>query len=343
MSQVFIAYSRTNRDLALLLKETLQDAGYDVWIDLEDLPASSVWRLEIKEAIEGCIAFIYLLSSESISSKYCQDEFKYARELNKKIIPILLSGMNDINIPSKISEIQWLQWEDFAEKLSNTEKLQEIVDLDIAWAKFHAELTEKVKKWERRKKDKSRLLRGKELREVQNKLAETGSEAAPQVTDLQRQYVLSSRKNEEQQRRRTIIGLGFGLVIVAILAIIAWTQRNSAIESDAVAQEEKNRAEEQTEISLARSLTDKSNSLGMPEAQLFTYGDNRQVAGNYTISVLLAIESIKRVPTSEGAQALLSKIEYLPNVIAKLDDNKSFEPYSQTIYVVAQNVVGTVK
>ena len=76
MSQVFIAYSRTNRDLALLLKNSLEDAGKGVWIDLEDLPTASVWRLEIQEAIEGCIAFIYLLSPESISSKYCQNEFK---------------------------------------------------------------------------------------------------------------------------------------------------------------------------------------------------------------------------------------------------------------------------
>jgi len=78
-----------------------------------------------------------------------------------------------------------------------------------------------------------------------------------------------------RQRRQLTIGLGFGLAIVAILAIFAWGQRNTAIASEATsiaesnakatalvneesaratAQVEKERAEEQAHIALSRQL-----------------------------------------------------------------------------------------
>lgn len=219
MSQIFISYSRSNRELALLLKQALEDSGRDVWIDLEDLPPSSIWRLEIREAIEGCVAFIYLLSPRSIGSTYCRSEFDYARELNKKIIPVLLPEMSDQDIPDHISEIQWLRWEEFGHDFSGICELQKIIDLDYEWAKFHAELTTKAKKWERNK-DTSRLLRGTELREAEAQFAKVGSEKDPTQTELQRHYLLNSKKHEKKLKNRIVAILVLILVVIAGLA--AW-------------------------------------------------------------------------------------------------------------------------
>ena len=200
MSQIFIAYSRKNRDLAFSLKDTLEEAGYDVWIDLEDLPAASSWRLEIQEAIEKSVAFIYLLSPDSAMSQYCQNEFRYARDLNKKIVPILLPGMKDSDIPSEIAEIQWLLWEDFEKDLRNTTKLTALIELDIEWAKFHAELTAKAKKRERTQ-DKGQLLRGEELKKASIALKETSKKPGQLLSFSESNFIVASMENEKKREK----------------------------------------------------------------------------------------------------------------------------------------------
>ena len=110
--------------------------------------------------------------------------------------------------------------------------------------KYHMRLQIKTLEWERTK-DASRLLRGNELREADEKLAK--SQKDPVSTEMQGNYLLTSHKNEEKQRRRVTIGLTFSLIVVSFLAVFAWMQRNVAIS-------EKNRAEEQTSIALARQL-----------------------------------------------------------------------------------------
>ena len=106
MEHVFICYSRKDQTLALKTKEMLEGAGKEVWIDLEDLPASSRWRNEIQESITESIAFIYLVSKNSISSEYCQREYSFACQLNKRIFPVLLPETVYRDIPESISIYQ---------------------------------------------------------------------------------------------------------------------------------------------------------------------------------------------------------------------------------------------
>jgi WD40 repeat protein len=348
MSKIFVSYAREDVDIAERIVDALAKNKFDTWIDWKSIPKGEKFEEEIYQGIENAEIFLFLLSPSSAQSEWCDKEIAYAVKNGKRIIPIFVGDKDVETVKNEfLTEEQKKEitgrnlifcrdgYDEFDKAINQT---LETIHADYEWVKYHTLLLVKAHDWERAHSDKGKdndkalLLRGSALSDAEDKLATIERGEAPYPTKLQRNYLLQSRRHEYLQRRRTTISLGLVLFTVVLLAFVAWTQRNSAIESEAVAQEEKNRAEEQTEISLARSLTDKSNSLGLPEAQLFTYGDNRQVAGNYTVSVLLAIESIKRVPTSEGVQALLSKIKYLPNVIAELDDSKTFKPYSQTIY-----------
>lgn len=317
MSHIFIAYSRTNRDVAIKLKQTLEGLGRSVWIDLEDLPPSSIWRMEIKEAIEGCVAFIYLLSRDSIASKYCREEFNYAQELNKRIIPVLLAGMSDHDIPDHISDIQWLRWEDFGENLSQIGDLLKGIDRDYEWAKFHTELTSKAKKWER-SKDTSRLLRGAELREAEELLIGIGSQKNPQPTELQGEYVLVSQKNELRQRRQNTISLVFVITFVAILAVFAWIQRNSALASEQNAIAEANArftalANEAYALSTAQAesnarataqaVADEQQQVAIAE-QLNVQSLTKQES-NFSTSLLLGIEAYRKNESPQTKGLLL--------------------------------------
>jgi hypothetical protein len=88
MTQVFISYSR--RDLAFVeqLAADLKAAGLDVWYDLSGLEGGQRWSKEIEKAIRESQYVLVVLSPDSVASKWVEEEFLYASELGKKIIPL---------------------------------------------------------------------------------------------------------------------------------------------------------------------------------------------------------------------------------------------------------------
>ena len=89
MTQVFISYSRKDFDFVEQLASDLKEAGLDVWYDLSDLHGGSRWSKEIESAIRASKNVLIVLSPESVSSKWVEEEFLFASKLNKKIIPLL--------------------------------------------------------------------------------------------------------------------------------------------------------------------------------------------------------------------------------------------------------------
>ena len=113
------------------------------------------------------------------------------------------------------------------------EEIRTTIHTDYEWLKFHTELQVKALEWEQ-KKDNSRLLRGKELQEAEQQLSKVSAQADPQPTPLQREYILVSGTHEDRQRRQVTIGLSLGLIILAVLAVFAWLQRNEALHRPAL-------------------------------------------------------------------------------------------------------------
>ncbi|MBN1452449.1 MAG: SUMF1/EgtB/PvdO family nonheme iron enzyme [Anaerolineales bacterium] len=88
MTQIFISYSR--RDLAFVeqLAADLKATGLDVWYDLSGLEGGSRWSRELEKAIRESQYVLVVLSPDSVSSKWVEEEFLFASELNKKIVPL---------------------------------------------------------------------------------------------------------------------------------------------------------------------------------------------------------------------------------------------------------------
>ncbi len=293
MEHVFICYSRKDQNLALQFKEILRKAGKDVWIDLEDLPASSIWRTEIQNAITESIAFVYLVSRNSLESEYCQKEFKFANELNKRIFPILLPGITDKDVPEIVSSRQWLTWGE--SNKFDINKLIRDIEKDHEWVKFITELGVNEARW-KKQPDNSRLLSGKKLQETEQQLANAGSKKSPQPTDEQREYVKASRK-AEQNWRKTITGIATGVFIVlcflCALAIVggtvAYIQSNiAATQSGIAATKELARATAQD--------TAFSHELAIAAQDLDT-----QSYDSLVLKTLLSVESLRRSSTSSLA------------------------------------------
>jgi hypothetical protein len=89
MADIFISYSRRDEDFTKQLKEQLKNAGFDIWIDREDILGGSAWQTAISKAIRECNTLIVVLSPDSVASEYVTKEITLADTHNKKIIPIM--------------------------------------------------------------------------------------------------------------------------------------------------------------------------------------------------------------------------------------------------------------
>ena len=69
MDDVFISYSRKDKDFATRLHKALQDRNREAWVDLEDIPPTAEWREKIRAGIKGARAFVFVLSPDSMASK----------------------------------------------------------------------------------------------------------------------------------------------------------------------------------------------------------------------------------------------------------------------------------
>jgi len=58
---VFISYSRKDRDVVDVLVARLLERGKDVWIDRDDIPPATEWKDRIRRGIETTRAFVFAL------------------------------------------------------------------------------------------------------------------------------------------------------------------------------------------------------------------------------------------------------------------------------------------
>jgi hypothetical protein len=101
MADVFISYSRKDRDFVLKLHEALARNNRDAWVDWHDIPLMADFLREIYAGIEGADNFVFVISPESVDSATCQKEIAHAARNKKRLIPIFHRYVPDKDIPKK--------------------------------------------------------------------------------------------------------------------------------------------------------------------------------------------------------------------------------------------------
>ena len=91
---VFISYSRKDFDevkqLIDFIKQHIPTLTY--WFDLTGIESGDEFEDKIISAIDDSAYVIFALSDNSIESNWTKDEVTYAKNTDKKVIPILLKG-----------------------------------------------------------------------------------------------------------------------------------------------------------------------------------------------------------------------------------------------------------
>ena len=105
MPKVFISHSNQDRELTLFVVDALRRAGFDVWVDFENIRGGADWLCEIEAGIQRCDAVVTILSAASKASVWVERECLYAFQLKKPVVTALVA---DILIPLHLINIQYV-------------------------------------------------------------------------------------------------------------------------------------------------------------------------------------------------------------------------------------------
>ena len=91
---LFISYSRKDYDEVNAFVKRLQEQipTLTYWFDITGIESGDEFEEKIISAINNSKYVLFALSENSILSKWTKDEVIYAKNIGKKVIPVLLKG-----------------------------------------------------------------------------------------------------------------------------------------------------------------------------------------------------------------------------------------------------------
>jgi tetratricopeptide (TPR) repeat protein len=139
--RIFLSYGHDqNEPLVERIRHDLSAAGFDVWIDHDEIVPGEEWRRRIVDGLMSTDWALAFLSKHSTRDPgVCLDEIAIALNIRGGIIStILVENASDVDPPVTLSHIQWLDMHDWRERKSSdpgafepwyADKLRTILDL----------------------------------------------------------------------------------------------------------------------------------------------------------------------------------------------------------------------
>jgi len=125
VGQVFVSYSRRNKDIVDRIVGEMDRADMNVWIDREDIKAGNSWRVQIVQAIDTCDAFVLMLSAHSAVSENVHKEINLAQDSKRRTFVLMLER---IQLPAEIRyQLAGLQFID-VEELGYDEAVRRLIE-----------------------------------------------------------------------------------------------------------------------------------------------------------------------------------------------------------------------
>ncbi|HEY9871833.1 MAG TPA: TIR domain-containing protein [Candidatus Obscuribacterales bacterium] len=206
MADVFISYSRKDKEFVRSLHEALREKNRDTWVDWENIPVSAEWWEEVKAGIEVADTFVFVITPDSVASQVCNQEIEHAVKNNKRLVPIVRREGFDIQeCKPALSKHNWLFFREEDDFNTAFESLLKAIDTDLSHVKAHTRLLVRMLEWENNGRNDSFLLRGEDLAAAESWLKQgVGKEPFP--TEQQQNYIGKSRDAEEANQRLTQAG-----------------------------------------------------------------------------------------------------------------------------------------
>jgi len=198
---VFISYGRKHsKDFATKLHDRMNEEGYNVWFDQNDIPLGVDFQEQIDAGIENADNFIFIISPHSVASIYCLKEIVLAVNLNKRIIPLLhvdpaaeFSKMHPV-----IGKLNWIYFQDNINDFDTSfNGLNTLMRTHSEYVKRHTIYLRRSLEWQRNQQDPAYLLVGNDRQESEDWLNQQfkGEQAPCNPTDLHCEFICEAKKN----------------------------------------------------------------------------------------------------------------------------------------------------
>jgi adenylate cyclase len=120
---VFISYASQDTEVAHRIRDTLSQAGLEIWFDQSELRGGDAWDASIRHQIRECALFVPLISSNtnSRSEGYFRLEWKLAvdrshlmAEDQPFLLPLVIDDTPDVaaRVPDQFRQRQWMRLRD---------------------------------------------------------------------------------------------------------------------------------------------------------------------------------------------------------------------------------------
>ncbi len=129
--QVFISYACEDGELARRLSRSLQDAGFDVWLDENNILPGDNWAEKVSQALKESQAMVVLVSPAAMDSKWVRHEIEFAlgaKEYSGRLVPVFVGPRDKIpkdKLPWSLRRLRGIELTDQTEE----ESLREIAEV----------------------------------------------------------------------------------------------------------------------------------------------------------------------------------------------------------------------
>lgn len=327
-SKVFISYSRKNKTFVRKLNAAIDKADIYAWVDWDEIPLTVDWMKEIADNIVSSDALLFVISPDSLKSEYCLRELELAIEGNKKIIPLVYQEPEKRQkIHPRLASANWVFMRPKKEKFKEVmPKLIESILTDFDWIRYHTRLSQRAAEWNAHKRNVSYLLHGTDLENAEKWMAESTKQVERQVTSLQAEYIRASREYAIRRQKNFMRTVGLAMAATILLFIASLIQWQRAIANAKLAQENALIAAANERIAITQQALAQENERRALNSENLAKAQRSaaqalafsELPSELDISVLLALESIKRFPSDEAENILRNNISKMPLPVAQL-------------------------
>jgi hypothetical protein len=113
---VYVSYAREDTEVADLLRQDIERADRQVWIDRALIGGQKWWEAVLLQ-IRKCDLFVFALSPDSLRSETCTAELHYALALRRPLLPVLVRDTSLQLAPPEISNLQIV---DYRQRMPDT-------------------------------------------------------------------------------------------------------------------------------------------------------------------------------------------------------------------------------
>lgn len=147
----FICYGKQeSQRLAINITNRLSDSGFDVFIDLNEIPIIIENEDYIYLKILRADNFIYIISPNSVRSEYCKKELEFAIKFNKRIIPVMHHelGNEQLLLDDIIAKKKFISAKNTEENISDLiDIVSEFIKKDSKYVRSHSDYLLKARNW----------------------------------------------------------------------------------------------------------------------------------------------------------------------------------------------------